>query len=281
MWNPQKEKIAYTREYMCQCWDCKDREDYEEGDLLELRPGSCAKSNRLDLHTIQVCKIDMASSALVTLIIGPHGAKIVAPRAVLAFYSRFFDAAFYGNFKESKVDFLELPEDDDESINTFVAWAKTGQIYSTLELEELWALGTRLQSDLFTNEVMYYMFGRAVAKPLSANNAQLAYSLSLPGSKLRAYIRRLIVTEGPLKKGWLGTRNDKVRAWCEEWGRLIREGGDLVYDIVVEEEASFYQLADDISDRPYYYENQDDYLQDDSQVSVEGFIEAKCKEGKF
>ncbi|KAH7418432.1 hypothetical protein BKA64DRAFT_635557 [Cadophora sp. MPI-SDFR-AT-0126] len=221
----------------------------------------------------------MNPCATFTLIVGPQKSKIAAPRALLAFYSRFFDTAFYDTFAESRTDTIDLPEDDTEEILTFVLWAKTGQLYSNVPLESLWALGKRLQSDPFTNEVMFCMFGRDRNLAIIAKDAELAYSLTIPGSKLRAYTRRLIIYEGPLRHEELVPEDEKARR--EDWGRLIHQGGDLVYDIIVEERASFSQDEDDHSRAPYYHTKHNLYLEEISEMSAEEFIEAKRKEGKL
>ncbi|PVH87032.1 hypothetical protein DL98DRAFT_289736 [Cadophora sp. DSE1049] len=195
--------------YQCGCSCC--HEGSTDDEALE-----CAREERLSSHSLQVCKLLVQNIILVlgysltvvyrkavcsrpvTLRVGPQKSISVTSQIIISFYSRFVEAALYGFFQESQTDRLELLEDDAEAISSFVLWAETGQIYSSLQLEELWALGKRLQSDLFTNEVMHCLFTRDASVNLLTKDVELAYSLSDAGSKLRAYFRRQIVTEGPL-----------------------------------------------------------------------------------
>jgi len=76
--------------------------------------------------------------------------KITCHKALLAFYSEFFDASFYGGFVEAERGEVELQDVNFEHLKAYVGWIYTGTIESEVSAEELWVLGDRLLSPEFT-----------------------------------------------------------------------------------------------------------------------------------
>ena len=169
-----------------------------------------------------------------------------------------------------------MPEDDPEAIKSFVPFVESGQAYSKLSLEELWALGQRLQTVAFTNEIMHMIFRREDSGEdyLEAENANNAYALTLPGSKLREYYKQLILTGGPLSRENVenSTENDYPdEEGLQKWTELIERGGELVDDIVVNEGGTF--------SRPFHWEKQDQYLESVTTRPLSDFLEGKPRSG--
>jgi hypothetical protein len=69
------------------------------------------------------------STAVICLIVG-SSEEIKCHRALLGYYSSFFDVALYGNFAEARRDQMELPADCLDTVSAFVKWIYTGVIDS-------------------------------------------------------------------------------------------------------------------------------------------------------
>jgi hypothetical protein len=78
---------------------------------------------------------------------------------------------------------------------------------------------------------------------LEAKSAAAAYEVSFLGLNLSAYIKQLILVDGPLSPQQMEYAADyeDSRARVEDWGKLIRSD-DLVCDIIVTEGTLFFQL---------------------------------------
>ncbi len=104
------------------------------------------------------------SPELLTLVVGPQKIKKLCFKAIVCFYSKFFEAVLCGGFSESGSDTIELPDEDIELINNFVHWTETGNLYSAHGLEKIWAFGRQIQCDGLSNEAMHAMFSYPVAE---------------------------------------------------------------------------------------------------------------------
>jgi hypothetical protein len=120
----------------------------------------------------------------------------------------------------------EMPE----AMSAFVSWIYTGRISTTCKVapEALWILGDRLRSPSFANEAMHLIFTRYLGECLKADAAEYVYEHTSEGSKLRQFIRDLVLAEGPLES--CGHPNcDQDAKLKEEWRKLIRRKCDLVH----------------------------------------------------
>jgi len=63
--------------------------------------------------------------------------KITCYKALLAFFSEFFDASFYRGFEEAEKGEVELQDVDFECLKSYVGWIYTGTIESKVSAEEL------------------------------------------------------------------------------------------------------------------------------------------------
>jgi len=90
---------------------------------------------------------------LASIVIGSD--KITCHKALLAFYSEFFDGAFYGQFVEAEKAEIILDDISVEEVKAYIGWLYTGQVKSLLSPEELWVLGDRLISPEFS--VSFYL----------------------------------------------------------------------------------------------------------------------------
>jgi hypothetical protein len=167
----------------------------------------------------------------VTLIVGPAKSSITCHKALLGYFAEFFDAALFGRFVEAASTTLELPEDAVEDIAAFVTWAYTGHITSP-RLEELWVLGQRLQSPKLSNDCMRMRFNKSSVRWMEAKAARYVYENTMEGSKLRQFIKDLIQAEGPLCEECVESNDREDTQYNEDWKTLIKEGGDLVLDVV-------------------------------------------------
>ena len=210
---------------------------------------------------------------MVTLIVGPAKFSITCHKALLGYFAEFFDATLFGRFVEAASTTLELPEDTAKDIAAFVTWAYSGHITS-FRLEELWVLGQRLQSPKFSNDCMRLMFNKCRVFWMEAQEARYVYENTIEGSKLRQFIRDLIQAEGPLCKRCVEYFEKENTQANEDWKTLIKEGGDLVFDIV--KDGSFGDKKY-ISDCPYFKTNQHKYLLEVTGRPIEDYIAGKMR----
>jgi len=85
---------------------------------------------------------------LASIVIGSD--RITCHKALLAFYSEFFDGAFCGNFIEVEKAEIILDDISVEEIKAYIGWLYTSQVKSSLSPKELWVLGDRLISPKFS-----------------------------------------------------------------------------------------------------------------------------------
>ena len=156
--------------------------------------------------------------------------KYSVHKALLAYFSEYFDAACYGDFVEAKYETIDIRTEDPEDMSIFISWVYSGYVRcNPRDLMRLWILGDRLRSPLFANEVMYYLFDEHYNQGwLTSSEAEFVYSHTHETSKLRLYVRDLIIARGPLRMDVLSWNKSSYEA---DWHSLILRGGDLVLDI--------------------------------------------------
>jgi hypothetical protein len=122
------------------------------------------------------------------------------------------------------------------------------------------------------------MFARDGDYNLEVKSVAAAYEVSFPSLKLRAYIKQLVLVDGPLSSQQMEYAADyeDSRARVEDWGRLIRSGGDLVCDIIVTEGATFSQGGHfNYDNKPCYWKHQAQYLEPITTRPIQDFIAGK------
>lgn len=156
-----------------------------------------------------------AASDRVALIVGKEEVKIMCHKTLLGYYSEFFEASLYGDFKGAHTGEVILPEESPDVVGAFISWLYTGCIIWDGEAVErqfdepysegippavgLWVLGDKFLSPQFTNAVMDSIIAHfADNGVLEAKTAEFAYENTIDGSKLRRFIKDLIETEGPI-----------------------------------------------------------------------------------
>jgi hypothetical protein len=118
-------------------------------------------------------------------------------------------------------------------------------------------------------EVMHLFFPTYKEHYVTAKTTHFVYKNTTEHSKLRKYVKDLILNEGPLSYYWCEVNEPNV----EDWIALIREGGDMVKDIALE--GSFRNQSRP-EKRPYYWANQSMYLEDINITrSAEDIIQGK------
>ncbi|RDL40621.1 uncharacterized protein BP5553_00600 [Venustampulla echinocandica] len=210
---------------------------------------------------------------MITLVIGAKEEKVPCHMALLGFYSEFFDAALYGDFPTPQE--IGLPDESLEEVNVFVSWMYTGQIFPGLVCDEsLWILGDKLRSQYFANDIMHLLISKYANLPpdsghyIEAATADMVYSNTTSGSKLRKFVKEVILVEGPLS-----IDNSGGQKFKEDWKALIARGGDLVTDIALE--GSFYN--EDFGEGPWYPSNQEKYLEPIQTRSLVEFTQGNSR----
>jgi len=168
----------------------------------------------------------------------------------------------------------ELPE----AISIFVSWLYTGRIALNWEVapEILWILGDQLRSAAFANEAMHLIFTRYNREYLEAGTAEYVYENTTEGSKLRRFIRDLVLSEGPLRERKHANQVAHAK-YKHEWKMLIRRQFDLVVDIALE--GSFYSEGSLTRPYPYLWEQHSDYLEPINTRPIEDFLKGKQRQG--
>lgn len=221
----------------------------------------------------RMCKMDM-----VTLIVGPEKVRIQAHKFLIAFYSKFFESAFFGGFRETSTSEIELPEEDEKDIRAFVLWTYTGDIsVSHEELRKtkfsfkvsvrLWVLGNKILAPNFCNEAMHAIYKFSYAYVTRASHAEYVYARAVENSKLRKYIIDVIAHEGDAKDSDRGS----------DWVVLLAKGGDLAVDMVIAGAFKYGCRACEAQyeKEPWDPENRVEYLKDCSGPSAEDWIRGK------
>jgi BTB/POZ domain len=176
------------------------------------------------------------STAVVCLIVGSGKEEIECHRALLGYYSSFFDVALYGNFAEARRDQMELPADCLDTVSAFVKWIYTGVIDSNapeaehreadpVYHEKLWIFGDRIQSPKFMNSITELLFSKYMEGRAPPAVVDYIYENTQPGSTLRKLLTASVAAEGPL--------HPRYGHHAKEWNDLVWEGGDFVLDVVL------------------------------------------------
>ncbi|KAI6708314.1 hypothetical protein JHW43_009156 [Diplocarpon mali] len=237
-------------------------------------------------HVKEITELLAASPAVVTLLVGPQKTPIACHRALLSFYSEFFNVMLFGNFSEAGKAEVDLPEEDDTLIQTFVAWLYTGnleavhgdpQAMSDKEsnspaMMQLWVLGDKLLSNRFMNDVMRLIYRNYAVHYVSPEAAEYVYMSTVPESKLKLFMRDLLLAEPPFSRKDFKTAEQAVE-WKKEWIALFAKGGELVQDCMV---TGFhdYELTWCV---PYKQQDQCRYLVEETGMTPEEWIAKKVK----
>lgn len=209
-------------------------------------------------------------------------------KALLGFYSKYFEGMLYGSFAESAQAEIELPEDGEDVMGAFVTWIYSGNIFTCSQLsvfnregidkrqitlrdipERLWVLGDKLLCPMFTNDAMKLLRRRYEVSFLGPLAAGYVYDNTHPESKLRLFNKDLIFHEGPLNK--LRDYVSNMKAWTA----LLEKGGELARDCV--EGAFEGGDPEDEYEAPYSVCNFFKYLEPINPMSASDWI--KTKEG--
>ncbi|TVY35119.1 hypothetical protein LSUB1_G006513 [Lachnellula subtilissima] len=215
---------------------------------------------------------------VVTLIVGPGQAKITCHTTLLGFKSEYFDAACFGGFQPSESGEIRMLEECPEAVSVFVSWLYTGRIpsCSTPPLA-LWILGDALRSPEFTNEAMHALFVECEQDVIKAETAEYIYANTSRGSKLRTFVKDLVLQESPLGYGQdSGDENRQSSAYENAWKELIRQGGDLVVDVAMEGSFLYNSIA---APEPCRSANHSKYMEPITTRPIEDFLEGKPREG--
>ncbi|KAH9222775.1 hypothetical protein DL95DRAFT_401789 [Leptodontidium sp. 2 PMI_412] len=259
--------------YWCFCANCDDMMPATE----------CFRVDRLSEHSKNVNQLLLNCPDIVTLLVGPGESKLTCHKSLLGFTSEFFDAALYGQFEESQTNIIRLPNETPEAIAGFLTWTYTGHIESSTSAEELWALGDRLLSPLFMNEVMrliFAIYGRH-EHWLCARGADHAFNETAPGSKLRKFVCDYIDYHGPLCPQAIRDDDNEDGLYERDWRALIEKGGELVSYMALGNGAK-YKPVDWPQDGFYptlTNLKQGEYMLDVKTRDIEDFILGKMRAG--
>lgn len=209
------------------------------------------------------------------MLVGLKKRELICHKAILCFYSEFFDAAFYGGFAESHQNKIYLPEEDLEGILTFVSWAYSGTLESTMGVEDAWAMGERLQIPQLCNDTIFLISVIYKSVWISASSVATAYSKTSSNSKPRKYILDMFVTNGPLCPKALKTmsKESKQGAGEKDWNDLVLRGGEAVLDIA--RTSGFLRDNKDIRAKEAPYNNCEKYLVEVKTRPMDCFLEGK------
>jgi hypothetical protein len=200
-------------------------------------------------------------------------------RVLFGYFSEFFDAACYGEFIEAKKQLIDMPEETEEQMETIIGWMYTGLLESTLTAGEVWAVANKLQIPGLANEAMYFLFDYYQTKLIEAEHARFAYENTGEGSILRKFMRDLIITDGPLSAYPYHDLKEQAPKYKEAWHSLIKDGGDLVLDVVTAGSSFSNNEDPDGKSCPFHYDNQDEYLLPITTRPIEDFVAGKNRAG--
>ncbi|KAI9050172.1 hypothetical protein LZ554_006313 [Drepanopeziza brunnea f. sp. 'monogermtubi'] len=274
---------ARMLEHSCICMDCARGNPASE----------CDRCYRIHKHTGEVNQILARCPEIATLLVGPNETKLTCHKALLGFYSNVFEAHIYTGSHSSRHEkdeehAVKLSLERPEAIAVFLTWLYSGQLECDISGEELWALGDRLRSPLFCNEVMassladqlsptqQHLLYAAYAHRdnwMTAQSASVAFAQA-PGSLLYEFVCDYLRIQGPLCAAALlchdehGTTRELYEG---DWDRLIAGGGDLVL-FVAKHDGFVYDSGPELPQ--YATDNkQEHYLLDEHHRSVDAFLE--------
>ena len=199
---------------------------------------------------------------IITLIVGEEKIHVSCHKVLLGFFSKFFESALYGNFSEALKSTVTLPDDNIDQVRDFVVWLYSGQTGSSIQmekthsdlgrakvnnrkdedilgntslvyLERLWLLSDKFMAADFTNHIVGELHNRNEKSFDTTWEAEFVYNHTLPGSKLRLFIRDSIAVEGPLSIKRLSQKCYDADTEREDWLDLLAKGGDLVRESVL------------------------------------------------
>ncbi|EPE31778.1 POZ [Glarea lozoyensis ATCC 20868] len=256
------------------------------------------KDHGMDVHTLIT-----GSSEKITLAVGEKAKPISCHKALLGFFSKFFESALYGSFAEASQTEMRLPEDDPELMSEFVAWLYSGQSPSQIDLEEeeyceqepepaadcilvredieremrmlsLWILADKLGSPRLANNTMRCILHMYQESFSTSFEAELVFNNTAPGSKLRLLFRDIIAADGPLLLGRRGSgKEHQDKSESERWLLLLAKGGDLVKDCVM---TGFTTPIKDYEEQPFCTHNRGKYIEKiESKPSAKDWLKQK------
>lgn len=221
----------------------------------------------------------------VTFIVGPDKQRMSCHRALLGYYSRYFDGMLFGTFPEARKDEIELDEDPDH-VSAFIKWCysgHTGDLFKddavfdpdlttepnedcTMPAAPLWIFADRIMATSFANAAMSLCRSYCADHYITASAVEHVYANTLSSHKLRTFVRDTVIAEGPLHKKQEKNYDQKV------WVILLARGGDLVTDCIME---GFNKDAEDVpeDELPWAQRNEHKYLEVEDQISVAEWIE--------
>lgn len=160
---------------------------------------------------------------IVTLLVGPSQHKMTAHRALLAFNSEYFEAAFYGSLKSVDSVYI-MPEAEVAGVRGFVSWTYTGvfkcfRTGSDQDYEEAllkcWVTGDMLLAPQFVNEVMRGLcnwFGEDRVWPY-VGSVRYIYNNTPPESVLLQFIKDVTKAWGPFRND--GHNSEHKEKWAK------------------------------------------------------------------
>ena len=286
-------------EYPCACQFCEN--EFYHGHRND-RVTDCLGTLKTQKHTRKVSQLYaiedsffnlylcrplprrlIASPDIVTLFIGPEGARLTCHKALLRYASERFDALL-GDCESIIGGEIKLRDELFELMSIWVAWLYTGRIPPACKLspEVLWILGARLESPAFRNEAMLGMFSRYSQlnhddeygyryDDLTPDMADYIYENTTKGSKLRNFVVEWVLLVGPL-----GKRGSEMEG---KWRRLIRRKGELVADVALK--GSFINGNDGPNWEGWHYADDldTDYFESIPTRPIEDFIGKNQSQG--
>ena len=183
-------------------------------------------------------------SKMARLLIGVTEDALSFPRAVLSFYSGFFEKVFHEPLSPSQTKSFEikLPDDDWLNVKIFGYWAQTGvlrikDLYDkytirlpsdTIIRADLLILGTKLHAPKFKNAVMHDLLDLLERQYMFAADAEYIFANTTRGdSNIRQVVVDVIQSEGPLEL------LEGVGSYRDGWFDSIAKGGELMQACVM------------------------------------------------
>ncbi|EPE31861.1 POZ [Glarea lozoyensis ATCC 20868] len=260
-------------------------------------------------HGTVVAQLLAANSEIVTLIVGEEKVRITCHKALLGYFSRFFEAALYGGFSEAAAMEISLPDEKVENMKCFVAWLYIGslmiacnrgvvEIKNTHEYDSngveicshgrengpetherklnvlsLWVLGDKLMCPSFANSVINAcLIFYDDESPYELPEVKYVFENTTPNSELRVLFKRLIAADGPLRKG--RHTEDKNTTEREAWLSILENGGEIVRECVQDGFTNY--IPRDDKESPFAKENLAKFMQNVPEITAEEWIKKRC-----